>query len=316
MEETKKLYPFRFAPVVREKDWGVETTLLADLGETDSTSLDGWLGGNTLSELMQICLERLVGETSFEFYGTQFPVAVRLLDVRPGGRVSLRLNPDDETAEQRYDAFGRTALWYVAEAGEDAVVWTGFKKDTEAEEFYRRCIDGSVEELLHATKPRRGDVFRIDPGLVHAAAGKLRIVEISEASDLFFRIHDWGAGKELHLEEAFDLVDFKAWEKGLLTRTDGGKEATQKLISIPQMEVTLFRLGNPVHVFQEESESFLLYTCVAGSALLQLPAAGDDAQFTLHAGEVILVPEEVEEFFLIPSGQDTRLLETLIPRHG
>lgn len=82
------------------------------------------------------------------------------------------------------------------------------------------------------------------------------------------------------------------------------------------MEVTLFRLGNPVHVFQEESESFLLYTCVAGSALLQLPSAGDDAQYTLHAGEAILVPEEVEEFFLIPSHADTILLETMIPRHG
>ena len=312
----KKLYPFRFAPVVREKDWGRETTLIADLGETDSEALEGWLAGNTLSELMQICLERLVGETSFEFYGTQFPIAVRLLDIRPGGRVSLRLNPDDETARLRYDAFGRTALWYVVEAGEDAVVWTGFRKETSAEDFYRCCIDGSVEELLHATKPRPGDVFRIDPGVVHAAAGKLRIVEIAEASDLFFRIHDWGAGKELHLEEAFDLVDFRPWEKSLLTRTGGGKEATQKLVGIPQMEVSLFRLANPVHVFQEESESFLLYTCVAGSALLQLPSTGDQTQYTLHAGEALLVPEEVEEFFLIPSGQDTQLLETMIPRHG
>ena len=70
--ENKKLYPFRFVPVTREKDWGVETTLLADLGETDSEVADGWLAGNSLSDLMQVFLERLVGESSFDFYGTQF----------------------------------------------------------------------------------------------------------------------------------------------------------------------------------------------------------------------------------------------------
>ena len=315
--ENKKLYPFRFVPVTREKDWGVETTLLADLGETDSEVADGWLAGNSLSDLMQVFLERLVGESSFDFYGTQFPISVRVLDIRSGGRLSLRLNADDETAEQRYDAFGKTALWYVAEAGEDAIVWNGFRSDTAAEDFYRRCLDGSVEELLHGMKPHAGDVIRIRPGTVHAAGGKLRIIEIAEASDLYFRLHDWGAGKELHLEEAFDLVDFRAWDKTSLSRTGGGHEATEKLLSCDQLEVSLFRLKDPVHVFQEEAESFLLYTCAAGGVLVQLPERGGQApQFTLHAGEAVLVPEEVEDFFLIPTTQGTRLPETMIPRHG
>ena len=39
-----------------------------------------------------------------------------------------------------------------------------------------------------------------------------------------------------------------------------------------------------------------------------------DAIARLRGG--IDAPEEEEEFFLIPSGQDTQLLETLIPRHG
>lgn len=314
MEENKKLYPMVFVPDCRPRSWGGETLLIADLGEKDSEIANGWLAGSTLSEVMETYLERVVGETSFDFYGTQFPVAVRLLDVRKGCRLSLRLNPDDETAAQRYDCFGKTALWYVAEAGEDALVWMGFEEEMTAEDFYRHCLDGSLEQYLHAVKPKKGDVFFIPPGTVHAAQGQIRLVEISESSDLFFRLHDWGAGKEIHLEEAFDLIGFGTFDKTLVRHTAGGKDATEKVAECSQFAVTLFRLGDPVHVFQEESDSFLLYTCVTGEAVIQVPEG--QQQFRVRAGESILVPEEVNDFFVMPAASGTLLLETLMPHRS
>ena len=107
-DQNKSLTPMKFLPDVQEMPWGTVEYKLADLGFVDSMACEGWLKGNTLSDIMQTYLERVVGETAFEWYGTQFPVLVKRLTVK--GRTSLHVNPDDETAEQRYDAFGKTAV--------------------------------------------------------------------------------------------------------------------------------------------------------------------------------------------------------------
>ena len=125
-DQNKSLTPMKFLPEVQEMPWGTVEYKLADLGFVDSMACEGWLKGNTLSDIMQTYLERVVGETAFEWYGTQFPVLVKRLTVK--GRTSLHVNPDDETAEQRYDAFGKTALWYVENAGPGARLYLGFRK--------------------------------------------------------------------------------------------------------------------------------------------------------------------------------------------
>ena len=310
MPMEKKLYPLKFVPQVCEKDWGLESLLLADLGEAESEVADGWLAGNGLSDLMQTYLERLAGETSFDYYGLQFPVALRRKEIRKGRRTSLWMNPDDETAEQRYDCFGRTVLWYVEEADAEATLWLGFQKEIAADEFYRRCLDGSLEEVLHCVKPRKGDAFLIPPGTVYGAKGHIRLLEVAESSDLYFRIYDWGAGKELHLEEAFDLIHFGPWDHAAcFHRSEGGTAVTEKLAECPQMAVSLFRVDEPVHVVQaEECDSFFLYHCLSGAALIS-----SGGQVRLAEGETLLVPDDVDDFYIIPDGAGTRLLETILP---
>ena len=314
MFDDKKLYPFKFIPVSSEKPWGGDTHLVADLGYIDSMVDNGWLGGNTIAEVMQTYLERVVGETAFEWYGTQFPVLVKFLTVR--GRTSLHVNPDDLTAEQRYDAFGKTALWYVADAGKDAMLWMGFRRDVSPAEFYEKCQDGSVEDLLNVVRPVKGESYLIPPGLVHGASGALSLVEISECSDLFFRVHDWNrADRETHLEEAFDLVDFKAWDPSLrhgASRQEGS--LTERLAASGAFTVTEIALSDPIHIYSEEEQSFQLYTCVRGAAVIEVPSEEGKAseRFPVKAGEVLLVPAEVHDFYLVPSDRDTVLLETIL----
>ncbi len=318
MFDDKKLYPFRFIPVPSEKPWGGDFHAIADLGTVDSMIDNGWLGGNTLSELMQTYFERVVGEAAFEWYGTQFPVMVRFLSVR--GRTSLHVNPDDAAAEQRYDAFGKTALWYVTSAGPDAVLYMGFKRETGATEFYEKCQDGTVGDLLNVIRPEKGECYLIPPGLVHGAGGHLTFVEISECSDLYFRVHDWGREKtsdarEMHLEEAFDLIDFRAWDPMLRSRR--GPEG--RLVSTEAFTVTEMALSDPVHIFSEEEGSFQLYTCVRGAAVIEVPSKEGNAseRYPVKAGEVLLVPAEVHDFFLVPADRDTLLLETILePRRN
>ena len=295
----KKLTPLKFLPDVQEMPWGSMEYLLADLGFTDSMAREGWLGGNTLSDILQTYLERLVGETSFDWYGTQFPVMVKRLTVR--GRTSLHVNPDDPTAEQRYDAFGKTALWYVQAAGPDARLFLGFKRPVQAGQFYKACQDGSVEKLLHVVRPQAGESYLITPGLVHAAQD-VTLLEVAECSELWFRLYDWDrSGREIHLEEAFDLIDFGR-KAGKIAAPDGTEAL---LAATPQFTVNRILLSQALRSHRDEDDTFLLYVCLQGA--LALEAQGETTQ--VKAGELLLVPAETNDFFLMPAQPDTVLLE-------
>lgn len=294
--ENKQLTPLKFLPDVQQMPWGSVEYKLADLGFIDSMAAEGWLGGNTLSDIMQTYLERVVGETSFDWYGTQFPVMVKRLQVR--GRTSLHLNPDDETAEQRYDSFGKTALWYVEAAGPSAALYLGFRKPVGADQFYSACLDGSVESLLHKVKPVPGESFLITPGMVHAAQD-VTLIEVAECSELWFRLHDWGATeRELHLEEAFDLVDLGAWH-------NPAPRQGAMLATTPQFTVHEIALNQALKSHRDADDTFMLYICVKGGAVVQ--ASGEN--YSLKLSEVLLIPAEVTDFALLPSAPETVLLE-------
>ena len=303
--EEKKLTPMRFAPEQVERKWGIAEYRIADLGYIDSVALDGWLSGNSISDIMQTYLDRVSGEIPFDYYGTQFPVMVKWLDVK--GRTSLHVNPDDETAEQRYDAFGKTALWYVAETRPDAKLFLGFKRDVTPTEFYEKCQDGTVEELLHVLEPRVGEHYLVTPGMVHAAQG-VRLLEVSESSELWFRLHAWGdPDSELHLEEAFDLIDFKAYRMP----APGPKAAgvTEKLAVTPQFTISEIRLDAPVHIAAEKAGSFQLYACVTGAGAVRVSGA---QALLFREGDAVLVPAELTAFDLVPTGGGTVLLEAML----
>lgn len=276
--------------------WGHVDYLLADLGFVDSVAVEGWLKGNTLSDIMQTYLERVVGETAFDWYGTQFPVLVKRLDIK--GRTSLHITPDDETAEQRYDAFGKTALWYVTEVGPEARLYLGFKRPVGAEEFFRACADGSVEDLLYSVKPRVGESYLITPGLVHAAKD-VTLLEIAESSELWFRLHDWGStDREMHLEEAFDLINFDQYHRT-------AAPSRELLAAEDQFTVGQIHLKAPLESHAGIEETFLIYICVGGEATLKTK----EDKFTIKAGELILVPAELSEFTLAPVGDAAVVLE-------
>ena len=299
--DEKKLTPMRFRPEKVERKWGIAEYRIADLGYIDSVALDGWLSGNSISDIMQTYLERFTGEVPFEYYGTQFPVMVKWL---------LHVNPDDESAEQRYDAFGKTALWYVAAAGADAKLFLGFKREVTAEEFWRKCQDGTVEDLLNVVKPKVGEHYLVTPGMVHAAQD-VRLLEVAESSELWFRLHAWDDPEaELHLEEAFDLIDFKPYR---VAPAKGDPEAvTEKIAVTPQFSVSEIRLMNPVRIGAENNGSFLLYACVKGAG--SLVAEKMDSLY-FHTGDAIVVPAEIQQLTLIPEAHGTLLLEvTLEPR--
>ena len=221
---------------------------------------NGWFGGNTLSGLMGTCLERVVGNEVFEFYRLQFPVIVKVIDVKAWQ--PLQMNASDDVAAERYDSFGKTAFWYVQEAAPEAELPLGFNRDIDPAEFYARCQDGTVKEVLNIVKPQKGEAFLIKPGTVFAAGPGLKIVEVAESSELVFNLHNWGMelldSEELLLEEAFNLIDFKKYIPESVTG--------DKLASCPEFVVTKLNLKEGLHMFSDQPGGFAVYYCASGEA--------------------------------------------------
>ncbi len=310
MEEEKKLYPFSFCSLQDEYPWGSEEFKIADLGYRDSLVRSGWLAGNSLAEVMDTYLDRVVGDNVYDHYGRQFPVCIRHLRVR--GKMPLRVHPDDETASQRFDFLGKEKIWYVLRAGTDARLMAGFRRDTDAGEFYAKCLDGSVEELLGHIAPYAGQCLRIPAGTPHAAAGDVEILEIAESSPMDFCLCGWG--EEVHPDEfdpsltlvdALDFINYRRFE----TSVPQGV----RLADLPQFRVERLQLRAALAVSHEEGGPFALYSCVRGEAKVQIPLpGGQEAVFDLHAGETMLVPSECAEYRLLPTERDAILLETTV----
>ena len=96
-EGDKPLYPFHLIDEGEDLPWGHVSYKLADLGFKDSMIESGWLGGNTLSELIGTYFERVVGDNSFEFYGTQFPVMLKVIETK--AFQPLQVNVADDVAQ-------------------------------------------------------------------------------------------------------------------------------------------------------------------------------------------------------------------------
>lgn len=322
MEEEKKLYPFKLVPTEESPD---ETWHLADLGWPDSMVRNGWLSTNTLSEIMEMYMDRVVGEGVFAAYGRQFPVLIKTL--KGTKRTPLLVHPDDEIAAQRFDFLGKAKLWYVVSARPGAKLYLGFRRDVSAAEFYEACQEDKVEGLLRVVEPKAGDHFFLAPGTVHAAGEGVEVVEIAESSPLDFRIYDWGrkAGEldpfdaELTLEAAFDFIDFHA-SAAPSPVAGPTSEGVVRLTDNPEFIASRIDLGAPLHILCEQFGSFVAYLCLKGEASVQVPVTAPNGEkttdnYVFAAGETLLVPAEVEDFYLVPRAEGTRLLEVVVERH-
>ncbi|MCR5244461.1 MAG: class I mannose-6-phosphate isomerase [Bacteroidales bacterium] len=290
----KKLYPLTFIP-----DQGVE----------DAVVKEGWLEGSTVADIMETYLDRLVGEKIYNYYGRQFPVSVRLL--RPEGRLPLMVTPSDSIAEARFDSLGKAKLWYVISAGPDSGINLGFKEDVSAADLYKGCLDGSIETRLNKVQVKAGNCFYIGPGDVHSAWGDLCMLEVSEASPLDFKLWDWGreiAPDELGVIDAIDFVNLSAIVPEDCSHHD-------KLAQKDEFMVTRLDLKDALHIYSEKFDSFLLYYCLEGEASFQVKEDGGVTRsYMAKKGECMLVPAEIPDFLLVPTEQNTVLVETYVVR--
>ena len=343
----KKLYPLKFLPIASRRPWGGnflakqmgkkfsqttpegevvpiapdtlvgESWEIADMGQQDSVIANGFLAGNTIAELMETYMERVVGDDVFEQFGTQFPLLIKYLDIT--GKLSVQVHPDDVVAAERYDQLGKTEVWYIMDAQPDAKIYMGLSRDVSAQEFYDACKSATADRILNVIRPRKGDVIFINPGTVHAAEGGIVVCEIQESSDMTFRLYDWGrefnpaTARKMHLEEAFDIINLSKYDAVAYTPAQEAKpQKTDAAIiaDCPQFTVSRLTLYDDMEV--KDFDSFLVYNCLEGQVSLQYSYEGRRMALQMNQGDTVLVPAEADGFILSPLIPGSVLLESTV----
>ena len=110
---------------------------------------------------------------------------------------------------------GKTEMWYVIDADEGAGLYVGLKKGVTRNQYWDAVETGTIDQLLNFYPVKKGDLFFIPAGTVHAIGKGVLLAEIQQPSDVTYRIFDWnrvdaqGNSRELHVDEAFDAIHFE-----------------------------------------------------------------------------------------------------------
>ena len=336
----RKLYPLKFKPLLQERIWGSDRLVksfgkqipidedgnpsIADtshIGESweisamgedrNSEIAEGYLAENTLDDILETYMGDLVGDNIFDYYNMTFPLLVKILDIQE--RLSVQVHPDDETAGLRFDSYGKTECWYVMEASDTAKVYMGFKREVSAGEFYEKCKDGTVEELLNVYHPQAGDAFFIPAGTVHSCGGGLVIAEVQEPSDITFRLYDWGrendpkTARQMFLEEAIDCIDYMPYDDKAFHTHRSDRSIT--VADCPQFTASVVKLRERCTLNTEDFNSCVAFICTEGEVSVRADK-GEDVP--LRRGESMLIPASVDGFSLTPVGGAATLFEAHI----
>ncbi len=336
----KAIYPYKFIPIAHRRVWG-GNQLIAKYGkelneqgpigdcweiagfEDNSTEVaEGFLAGNDLYDIIETYMDEIVGEDNYKRFGNEFPILVKTLDIQ--GRISVQVHPDDETAFDRHNSYGKSEAWYIMDAQPGSKIYMGFNKDITATELLERCASGTLEEVLNVYHPRKGDFFYIPSGTIHSAGDGLIIAEVQQLSDATYRVYDWGrennpaTAREMHQDLALCCIDYSKYDESkYYTRAADYDHAAReipprKLLSSPYFTVTEHFLNDAQHIYTDKFESFILYTCTSGEATISLE--GSKEEYSLKTGEWIMIPAGMKDFMLKPNAKDTRVLEVYIEK--
>jgi mannose-6-phosphate isomerase len=312
-----KLYPFKFKPIFKEKIWGgqkIKTELgldfrpLPNCGEawvlsgvkgSESKVINGFLKGNSLNELLEVFMDDLIGEDLFYKFDKEFPILVKFID--SNDNLSIQVHPDDELAAKRKIGSGKTEMWYILDAEPGSELITGFNKEVNKDIYLDHLSKKKLTEILNVEKVKKGDVYFIPSGRIHALGPGILLAEIQQTSDTTYRIYDWdrvdknGKSRELHTELALDAIDFNP-VNDYRTEYRKIKNQTETLVDTPFFTTNILDFDQIVKKDYTLLDSFVIYVCVEGASLIHY----DDHQESLNKGETALLPAVMKHILLEP----------------
>ncbi len=300
------MYIMKLAPVTKDYIWGgtrlrdefgiespyertAEAWMLSCHPDGRTKVANGEFEGKSLPKVLTLHPEYM-GTHAKNF--NMFPVMIKLIDAHDN--LSLQVHPDDEYALANDNEQGKQELWYVLDCDEDAEIIYGFREELNQEQFKRAIEDGTILESVEHFRPKKGDVFNIEAGTIHAIGRGILVAEVQQNSNATYRVYDYdrvdseGNRRQLHINKAIDvtITTPPTIPPGAMSAPTDVDARTETLLgSCKYYSATLMETYMPTH-FDVTEESFAHILMVEGEAKFYT----DDCDIELKKGESAFIP--------------------------
>ncbi len=332
-----RMCPLRFGPIFQYRLWGGrqleellkvplpgegpigEAWLLSDRADHASRVVDGPLAGWTLHDVLRKAPMELLGEGSRAF--TRFPLLLKFLDAHE--MLSVQVHPSDRQTDHREGSdsigvgYGKAEAWVVLAAGEHSRVYAGLEPGTGPDDL-RTLSAATIPQHVASFTPKPGDAVFLPAGTVHCLGGDVVVFEVSQNSDVTFRLFDWdrvdpatGKPRDLQVEEALACVDTSVGVVDAVVPVVESIEPVrrERLFRCDQFGVWRLTGRSPFPVGALGEARVLV--SLEGEA--ELDHDGDSYQ--LKRGDVLVLPAVVGVCVVRPIGEVT-VLELSLPNGG
>lgn len=227
-----------------------ESWEISGLKVNSSIVANGPFRGVTLYKVINLFPFEILGEG---FMGTEeLPLLCKIIDAND--RLSVQVHPNDKYAfEKENGKRGKAEIWYIIDAKKDAFIILGLKPGISKNEFLCQCKNlSNIKRLLNYVPVKKGEMYYIPPGTIHAIGEGIIIAEIQQSSDLTYRLYDWdrvdkdGYPRELHMNKALDVVDFTE-KKYKFNKEIDNEFLKVKLVELENDEINLETFSMSFH---------------------------------------------------------------------
>lgn len=317
MKNNNYIYPLALTYCPKETVWGGSKlsklfgkSPAESLGETWELSVRDDENSYIKNGICQgISLKEYI-KTHTGYSGEHFPLLIKFIDAKAD--LSIQVHPDDTFASVIGEKNGKTEMWYIIEAEEDASIIYGSKSGVDINDIKTAVLSGDAERVLNRIKVSAGDVIFIPGGMIHAICKGVLVAEIQQNSDTTFRLYDYGRKdkdgnpRPLHVEQAVkafkNYTDKEIGDVRFSRSTDfGGGEI---LASCNYFTVAKYNICELTQ-FTFADEPFISLLCIEGGGVV----GWSDGEEEILAGDSFYIPKELGSFHI--SGK-LKLLTTTV----
>lgn len=218
------LQPVKLSPAFKDYLWGgtrlkkeynkhsdldivAESWELSTHKDGQSIVSGGTYDGLKLSEYIEKIGRDKLGKNALKF--DYFPLLIKFIDAKKD--LSIQVHPNDEYAMEHEGEYGKTEMWYIMDCEDGAYLYYGFNRTITKEEYEKRIAENTLTDVLNKVEVKKGDVFFIPSGTVHAICSGIIICEIQQNSNTTYRVYDYdrrdaqGNPRDLHIKQAIDV---------------------------------------------------------------------------------------------------------------
>lgn len=302
------IYPYILTPAYKDYIWGgsripkmysrdmpdgiyAESWELSDRPEGQSTVANGHLAGSSLTQLIARHKTEITG-TSTD--GACMPLLIKLID--SAQNLSVQVHPNDSNAHLT-GGEPKTEMWYVIDAEKDAKIYAGLTPGTTEQDLKDAIASNSLESCLNTFEAKKGDVFFIPGGRVHAIGAGCLLLELQQNSNTTYRVYDWGRvdasgnSRQLHVEEAMKVISWDDNEPPLQRPRKDGDICS--LLETDWFKLKRIDLKGTMQMGGDESTFHSLFS-EAGSFIVSYP----DGEVKCALGQTCLIPAALTNWSL------------------